>query len=175
MSSESGERIKKSSDSESKIPGLKFIADAMLGRLARWLRLLGFDTLYQIDISDAELLRIARQENRIVLTRDTHFLRFKDFTDYFLINSNDTFDQLSEVITGLNISGFKHARCTACNGIFTNIQNKREVKGLVPDYVYIHINRFMRCNDCGNIYWEGSHIKRFMERVCDRLKEGKIN
>ncbi len=171
MSSESGERIKKSPDSESKTSNLKFIADAMLGRLARWLRLLGFDTLYHRDISDAELLRMARQENRMVLTRDTHFLRFKDFTDYFFINSNDTFEQLGEIIIGLNVSGFEPARCTACNGVLTDIQDKRDVKGLVPDYVYIHTNRFMRCDDCGNVYWEGSHIKRFRERVCNMLKD----
>lgn len=171
MSSESGERTKKFPDSESKASNLKFIADAMLGRLARWLRLLGFDTLYHRDISDAELLRIARQDSRIILTRDTHFFSFKDFADYFFVNSDNTFEQLEEIIVEFRISGFEPARCTTCNGILSEIQNKRDVKGLVPDYVYIHINRFMRCDNCGNVYWEGSHIKRFRERVVTLLRK----
>lgn len=65
---------------------MKFIADAMLGRLARWLRLLGFDTLYYPDISDSNLLKIARQQERFILTRDTHFPGFKNLKEYLLIN-----------------------------------------------------------------------------------------
>jgi uncharacterized protein with PIN domain len=150
---------------------MKFIADSMLGRLARWLRILGFDTLYFKDISDKEILRIARQQGRLILTRDTHFRNFKNFTDVILLNSNDTRGQLLEVIKALDIDirspqfTVHSPRCTKCNGMLTEVVEKKEVSGLVPEYVYIRYGRFLRCEDCGNIYWEGSHIKKFRKKV----------
>jgi len=149
---------------------MKFIADAMLGRLARWLRILGFDILYYQDISDASLLKIARQDNRFILTRDTHFLRIKNLKDYLLINSDNTFEQLVEIIRALGIKEFNPGRCVKCNGVLIEVIEKKDVKGLVPEHVYMQFNKFLRCRDCGNIYWEGSHMKRFRGEVCEILK-----
>jgi uncharacterized protein with PIN domain len=67
---------------------LRFVADAMLGRLARWMRFLGFDTLYYRDISDSRLIRIAREQNRLILTRDTRLVKIKAVKDYLLIKAN---------------------------------------------------------------------------------------
>lgn len=150
---------------------MKFIADAMLGRLARWLRLLGFDTLYYPDISDSNLLKIARQQERFILTRDTHFPGFKNLKEYLLINSNNTFEQLVELTKALNMEEFNSGRCVKCNGMLIPGIGKKNVRGLVPEHIYVQYNRFSRCKDCGNIYWEGSHIKRFREKVCDRLED----
>lgn len=156
----------------------KFIADAMLGRLARWLRILGFDTLYYPDISDSRLLKIARQEGRFILTRDTHFLRIKNLKDYLIIKSNNTLDQLREIITALHINipllyndikKFNIGRCVKCNGVLINITGKKAVKGLVPEHIYIQCSRFLRCQDCSSIYWEGSHIKRFRDELIHHL------
>ena len=150
---------------------MKFIADAMLGRLARWLRLLGFDTLYYKDISDADLLKIAKQQSRIVLTRDTHFRHFRNFNDYLLIRSNETIGQLREIMNAFGVKEFNPGRCTRCNGILQEIAKGEEVKGLVPEHTYIKFKTFLRCQDCGNLYWEGTHIKRFREKVCKKLKD----
>jgi uncharacterized protein len=148
--------------------GLKFIADAMLGRLARWMRFLGFDTLYYPDISDNRLLRIAREQDRFILTRDTHLIKIRGIKDYLLINANDSFNQLLEVINSLKLKKFNlFSRCVKCNGLLSRIINKQDVKDTVPDFVFLNFNIFMKCNMCGKIYWEGSHPKK-----CSKLING---
>ena len=77
---------------------MQFIADAMLGRLARWLRFLGFDTLYYPGIDDAKLIRIARENNRFILTRDTRLVQRKGLRNVLLIHANDSLHQLVEVV-----------------------------------------------------------------------------
>lgn len=149
---------------------MKFIADVMLGRLARWLRLLGFNTFYSNKISDAELLKTAQEQNRLVLTRDTHFLRFKNFRNYLFINSNETVNQLIEVVRFFGLKEFKPPRCVKCNGMLSDIVDKNEVSSVVPEHVYIKNNKFFRCRECGSVYWQGSHMKRFRENVLERLK-----
>ncbi len=152
---------------------MKFIADVMLGRLARWLRLLGFDTFYSNKISDIELLKIAKEQDRLVLTRDTHFLRFKNFRDYLFINSNETINQLVEVIKFFGIKEFGPSRCVKCNGILLDAADKSEVSNIVPEYVYIKNNKFSRCKKCSSVYWQGSHVQRFKEKICEKLKKLK--
>ncbi|MDI6744613.1 MAG: Mut7-C RNAse domain-containing protein [Thermodesulfovibrionales bacterium] len=165
MSSEFGVRSEiKTPNSGLNTPNFRFIADAMLGRLARWLRLLGFDTLYYKDISDAEVLKIAKQQNRIVLTRDTHFLNFRNFKDFLLISSNSTMEQLVEMAAVFHLKSDVSPRCSKCNGILSGDVEKESVRGLVPEYVYLRFKRFLKCGDCGGIYWEGSHAKRFKEK-----------
>ncbi len=143
----------------------------MLGRLARWLRMLGFDTLYYPDIDDAALLKIARRQDRMVLTRDTHFTGFKNFKDFLLIRSNDTFEQLYEIIRYFKIKDFASSRCAKCNGVLVDVKRKADVRGLVPEHVYVGTNIFLKCLDCGNIYWEGTHTKRFRERILGVMKD----
>jgi uncharacterized protein with PIN domain len=150
----------------------KFIADAMLGRLARWLRFLGFDTLYDSAITDSLLIRVAREQNRFILTRDTRLIQRKGLRDYLLIHANDSFGQLLEVIEALRLKGFHPlSRCVKCNGQLMRIQDKAEIKDSVPEFVFLNYNVFFKCDACGRIYWEGSHPTKFRERLGEILKK----
>lgn len=143
----------------------------MLGRLARWLRFLGFDTLYYSDISDSRLIRIAREQNRFVLTRDTRLVRIRAVKDYLLIKANDSYSQLLEVITTLNLREFNpFSICVECNGQLTRISDKKEIIDLVPEFVFLNFNLFLKCSNCGKIYWEGSHPQKFKEKLSKILK-----
>jgi uncharacterized protein len=144
----------------------QFIADAMLGRLARWLRFLGFDTLYYPDISDSNLIRIARDQGRFILTRDTRLVKRKGLKDYALISSNDSFQQLLDLVEKLQLKQFHlFRRCVACNGQLLKISDKSEVKDTVPEFVFLNFNIFSRCRSCERIFWEGSHQKKFKEKL----------
>jgi len=146
----------------------RFIADAMLGRLARWLRFLGFDTLYFSHISDNKLVKIALEQERLILTRDTRLVQRKVIRDYVLIHANDPLKQLYEVINGLQLRDFSHfSRCVACNGLLAKIPDKSAVKDSVPEYVFLNKQVFFQCSECSKLYWEGSHPKRFREKLAD--------
>ncbi len=138
----------------------------MLGRLARWMRFLGFDTLYFRDIKDSKLIRIAREQDRYILTRDTRLIKIKGIKNSLLIKANDSFHQLIEVINTLKLSHFNPlSRCVACNGILTKVMNKRDLKDSVPEFVFLNMNVFLKCIECGKIYWEGTHPKKFKEKL----------
>jgi hypothetical protein len=137
-----------------------FIADAMLGRLARWMRFLGYDVQYYRDIDDKALVRLVRSEDRILLTRDRELI--KRFTvEHVLIKSEDVKKQLKEVIT-LFPRETSSRRCMHCNIPLEDIE-KEMAEGLVPEHVYLHHRRFQRCSKCRRIYWEGSHTNNILK------------
>ncbi|MDA8433822.1 MAG: Mut7-C RNAse domain-containing protein [Nitrospiraceae bacterium] len=144
---------------------MKFIADAMLGRLARWLRALGFDVLYHRGISDGQLLKISREQERTILTRDTLFLKRKG-VDGIFIRHDDVFEQLAQLRDTLD---FREAasvgRCMICNGLLDPAPCREEVRESVPDFVYLTSREFARCRDCGRVYWEGSHQRKMREKI----------
>ena len=150
---------------------IKFIADAMLGRLARWMRFFGFDTLYYPHINDNKLIRIAREQDRFILTRDTRLTKRKGIHDCLLIHENSSLKQLLEVMEALQLKQFNlFSRCVACNGQLVRISDKIEVKDSVPEYVFLNMAIFQKCIACGKIYWEGSHPRKFRENLKDILK-----
>jgi uncharacterized protein with PIN domain len=143
-----------------------FIADAMLGRLARWMRFLGFDTLYFKDIKDSRLIRIAREQDRCILTKDTRLIKIKGINNYLLVKANDSFHQLIEVIDTLKLNQFNPlSRCVTCNGLLERVMNKQDIKDSVPEFIFLNMNFFLKCTECGKIYWEGSHPKKFKEKI----------
>ena len=146
----------------------------MLGRLARWLRLLGFDTLYDPHISDSRLLRVAREKGRVILTRDTRLVRTKGVNDYLLIKANDPFQQLLEVIHAFSLKDFfPLTRCVVCNGHLSKVPDKKEIRDSVPDFIFHNFYNFLRCSDCGKIFWEGTHPGMFKEKLTQVL--GKLS
>ena len=151
---------------------MKFIADAMLGRLAKWLRLLGFDVLYYPDIEDREVIRISREQDRTILTRDTCLLKRRGVRDAVFIKSDHLSEQLLDMKDILDLHDSDRAeRCVVCNGTLSIVSDRDEVQDLVPDYVYHNFENFMRCNGCGKVYWEGSHYKKIRERTGEILRK----
>lgn len=155
---------------------MKFVADSMLGRLARWLRLLGHDTSYYPHIKDSLLLEIADKENRTILTRDTRLVRRKIIRDFLLLHENDSFEQLKEVVDRFDLLTGEMVdapddlpvlyRCILCNSVLDNA-SKDEAKQHVPPYVYNTINDFKRCVRCDKYYWNGTHPERIRKKLLE--------
>jgi uncharacterized protein len=139
----------------------RFAVDAMLGSLAKWLRIIGFDTLYFREIDDNELVRVAKQEGRILLTRDSGICRSKKTGTCLLVRSEDTISQIREVLMSLGIrpgADVRSQRCASCNGELLPV-DRGAVFGDVPEYVFRSYGAFVKCGQCGKVYWEGSHKK----------------
>jgi len=144
----------------------------MLGRLARWLRIAGFDVLYEPHIKDGELLRIAIKEERVVLTRDTRFVQRKAASDRsFLIRSETPIIQLKEVLSAFGLKPLKTGRCPSCNGVLVKVRKKEKYKDHIPEHVYLTRNHFFRCRGCGRLYWEGSQYERQKKILDDIIKD----
>ena len=133
----------------------RFIADAMLGKLARWLRAMGFDTLY-MQGDDHSIAARARAEGRILLTRDTELARRKGL-HVMLIRSQNLNSQLTQVVQtfGYQASDLP-SRCMKCNGILHS-RTTDQVRHLVPLYVAQTQRIFHQCSKCGQVYWQGTH------------------
>ncbi|MCD6559875.1 hypothetical protein DRN43_04975 [Thermococci archaeon] len=132
----------------------KFIADLMLGRLSRWLRLYGYDTLYGVK-DDDEILRIAEKEGRIILTRDEDLA--KRARRVILIKSNNFEEQVKQLMElGFEFNELfpENARCPKCNGLIKRV-NKEEIENRVPEGVYKKYTEFYICTKCGQVYWPG--------------------
>ncbi|MEN8213107.1 MAG: Mut7-C RNAse domain-containing protein [Pseudomonadota bacterium] len=144
----------------------RFVVDVNLGKLARWLRLLGFDTLYRNDYTDAELARISVDQGRILLTRDRFLLRQKIITHAYWVRSHDPDLQILEVIKRFDLSArcvpFK--RCLACNGAIIEV-DKREIADRLKPLTRRYYNHFYRCQECNRIYWKGPHYEEMLRKL----------
>jgi len=144
----------------------RFIADIMLGSLAKKLRLLGIDTAYIKDADDNELKYLVRSQNRILLTRDMNLSR--NLGDHaWLVNGSDAREEFLSIAERLapfsdNIMPF--SRCLDCNEPLITI-DASETDGRVPPYILSSKTHFSKCSSCGKVFWEGTHRKRMVQEV----------
>ena len=145
---------------------MKFIADSMLGRLAKWLRIIGFDTVYFQEISDRELVSVALKEDRFILTRDTLLVKMRNAKDFLLVEGDHFRDQLCFVVKRLKLDTNAEilTRCIWCNSLLKDV-NKNDIKLRVPDYVFETQDVFKICQTCKRIYWGGTHRDRIKQEL----------
>lgn len=145
-------------------PPVRFVVDVMLGSLARWLRRLGYDTDYASTREDAELVRIARAEQRILLTRDRPLAERRGLRALW-IASQSLDEQLRQVTTAFPLEpGRCPPRCSECNSPLLSAE-PAEVANRVPPYVLRQHRHFQHCPGCGRVYWPGSHWSGIQDRL----------
>jgi uncharacterized protein with PIN domain len=148
----------------------RFVVDTMLGRLARWLRAMGYDALYFGSAEDRRLLQLAHADGRVLLTRDEKLARLAG-PQGCLVEADRLDDQLAEVVEKLSLAPRDAdwlSRCLECNGKLEP-RRKQTLEGLVPDYIFATQTEFLSCPGCGRIYWAGSHADRMLNRLARLL------
>src|SRR5213593_902429 len=144
---------------------MKFIADVMVGKLARWLRVLGFDVVYSNQYGDDEIIRLANAEGRIILTRDTRLASRRHNGRCLLIESDNYKEQLRQVLDFFDLKNFKvFSRCLECNGALEDV-DKETIFEKVPPYIYLTHERFARCPSCNRVYWHGTHADEMLKQI----------
>jgi uncharacterized protein with PIN domain len=147
----------------------RFIADAMLGKLAHWLRLLGFDCAYESEIDDGELVRRGIEQDRIVLTRDRALPDEWRASGICVVRAERTFEQLEELMRRFDLARAVRpfTRCSACNERLSEA-DAADLTGRAPASILATRERLRECPGCKRVYWKGSHARR-IQRVVDRL------
>lgn len=151
----------------------QFILDAHLGKLAKYLRLLGFDVEYDNHFSDEIIATRSKNEKRIVLTRDIGLLKYKIITHGYWVRNTDPEEQVVEILKRFDLANQCHpfTRCIVCNGIL-EIVEKNQITEILPPLTQKYYQNFMRCNLCSKVYWEGVHyekLKNWVNKIISRL------
>ena len=151
----------------------KFIVDANLGKLAKYLRLLGFDTLYDSGFDDVEVVDISCSQHRVILTRDKSLLKHGAVTHGYWVRSQNPKRQAAEIIQRFDLRSKVHpfSRCTVCNGVVEPVPKDTVAEVLEPK-TKRYFEKFFRCESCGNVYWQGSHFDN-MTAFVDSLLAGE--
>jgi len=156
---------------------IKFIADNNVGKLARWLRLIGYDTLLFKQKNDRQMIKTALSEDRVILTKDTQFVRRRLVTNgklkAILIKQDDSKLQVQEVVKTLNLNyNFKpFSLCLECNRVLI-ARDKEEVQNLVPAHVFETQTQYTECPACHRIYWQGTHWQAMVKKLKDLQRGG---
>ena len=155
---------------------MRFVADSMLGKLARWLRILGYDTAYDPFAEDDALLRQAEAEDRILLTRDVPLSERAPEGCCILVAHDKLDGQMAQLVQtlGLDLDRETFTRCLICNDPIVDV-SRDAVRDRVPPYVFQTQTRFHRCPTCGRIYWRGTHLDRMSERLAKIKTEAAEN
>jgi uncharacterized protein len=143
----------------------RFVADTMLGRLATWLRILGYDAEYARG-EDTALIERARETGRILLTRDTGLARRRDVPPHLLVRSDHVSEQLRQVMETFHLTpaGPSARRCPRCNAA-VEPRTKAEAFGRVPEFVWSSQDAFWGCPACGRLYWAGTHWRHMVDTI----------
>ena len=147
----------------------KFVLDVHLGKLARRIRMLGFDSLYRNDYRDHELVELAQREKRIILTRDRGLLKNKAVTHGYWIRSHQPDEQVREVLQRFDLGELIQAfsRCRVCNDTI-EIVDRKQIENLLLPKTSQYYDEFHVCVGCGRVYWKGSHyqkMKLYVEKL----------
>jgi len=144
----------------------RFAAEKTLGRLTKWLRLLGFDTLYEFELSDKKFVETL-ENDRILLTRTRRIQKQLASRKLIFVESDHLSQQLNQIFRELDIKAAQtrpFSRCLQCNASIVIVE-KASVWGRVPDYIFETHARFQKCPECDRIYWPGSHTRRSFEKI----------
>lgn len=144
----------------------RFVVDTNLGKLARWLRLLGFDTCWQNDYADAEVVRLGVGEERIILTRDRRLLFHKVIQQGFWVRAVIPMEQVLEITRRMGLAEHIQPfhRCLECNGLIHPVAKSVVMPELEP-LTRKHYDEFFQCEHCNRVYWKGSHYLNLIQRL----------
>lgn len=145
---------------------MRFIVDCMLGKLAKWLKILGFDTLYFSKIEDESFLKLAAQERRIILTRDTGLIEKSGQVKHLFITSENWYEQIQQVLAAFDLwdKVKPNSRCLECN-VEMKTLSRKSAKNLVAPFIYEHARSFAICPQCGRVYWQGTHSQEMEAKI----------
>ena len=154
-----------------------FVVDAMLGNLAKKLRVLGYDSKYFSSIEDDKIILIAKNEKRVILTKDEQLTKIaeKQSVSFVLIRGNDELEQIVQINTKIKLDRFvvdtNNSRCIACNGKLESVEKFRII-GKIPEGILEREQEFWMCDSCKKVYWEGTHFQKLQEfatKLNDRI------
>jgi uncharacterized protein with PIN domain len=151
---------------EKPLRDMKFICDAHLGKLVKLLRLCGFDSLCDAELDDADIIELALQDKRIILTRDKQLLKNKKVSHGYWIRSTESYEQLKEVLLKFDLKRktTPFTRCMECNGEIHQV-SKSDILDKLETNTRRYYRKFMECPDCGRLYWNGSHYNNMKKRL----------
>ena len=153
----------------------KFIADINLGHIAKYMRILGFDSYYDPFLSPHEIIEISKRENRIILTQSRKLLKFKGVTHGIFIRPGTPTDQVKQIIDDLDIKDSikLFSRCFRCNTLLKNVP-KEKVLARIPPKAKKFCDQYVECQSCDKIYWKGGthfiHMKKAVRQLLDRIE-----
>lgn len=149
-----------------------FILDQHLGRLAAYLRMMGFDTLYRNDYHDEELAQVSHDETRILLTRDVGLLKRSVVIYGYFVRETNRHRQLAEITARYHLKDqvIPFSRCMKCNGLVEAV-TREQVEDQLPEGIARYYDAFHRCTSCGQVYWKGAHHQR-MQALLDEILRG---
>jgi uncharacterized protein with PIN domain len=144
----------------------RFVADTMLGKLTKWLRVMGFDVKYDSETTDVQLLRCAEADERVLLTRDCHLISRRGSIQHLYIESDYYHQQVRQVVQAFNLAHNIQAftRCIRCNALLDTIAKPVVVKR-VPAYIYATHMLFKHCVLCNHLYWGGTHRDNMLRQL----------